>query len=131
MRDLRSSRKKRATIFSAMVVASAAVFPLAAQVGGPLGTLTHGTYECSLPGDALAEPFDPIPSETIFIIPGSAYRDAEGARGLYLLRGREIVFTSGSKKGQRFRRIGDNTIKRLRDDGELGRLTCIRIAGSG
>ena len=114
-----------------MVLASAAVFPLAAQVGGPLGTLTHGTYECALPGDALAEPYDPIPSETIFIIPGSAYRDADGARGLYLLRGRELVFTSGPKKGQRFRRVGDNTIKRLLDDGELGRLTCIRIAGSG
>ena len=114
-----------------MILASALSFPLAAQVGGPLGTLTHGTYECSLPGDALAEPYEPIASETIFIIPGSTYTDAEGARGLYLLRGRELVFTSGPKKGQRFRRVGDNTIKRLTDDGELGRLTCIRIAGSG
>ncbi|MEM6827285.1 MAG: elongation factor P [Pseudomonadota bacterium] len=131
MRKMRSDWKWLTICSSAMVLAGIVSPPLAAQVGGPLGTLTHGIYECALPGDALAEPYDPIPSETIFIIPGSAYRDADGARGLYLLRGRELVFTSGPKKGQRFRRVGDNTIKRLQDDGELGRLTCIRIAGSG
>lgn len=131
MRNMRIKKKSPATILPAVVLAGAATLPLAAQVGGPLGTLTHGTYECSLPGDALAEPFEIIASETIFIIPGSAYRDADGARGLYLLRGRELVFTSGPKKGQRFRRVGDNTIRRLQDDGELGRLICVRIAGSG
>lgn len=118
-------------ILTALAAAIAASVPTGAQDGRPLRTLPHGVYQCALPGDAAGEAFETVESEGFRIIPGSGYRDAEGARGLYLLRGDELVFTSGSKKGQRFRREGNATLKRLTPDGEIGRLTCTRLGGSG
>ncbi len=118
-------------MLTALAAAIAAAVPSGAQDGRPLRTLQHGTYQCSLPGDALNKAYQTVESESFRIIPGSGYRDADGARGVYLLRGTELVFTSGSKKGQKFRRLGDNTLKRLKADGELDRLSCIRLGGTG
>lgn len=116
------------TLLAATIAASV---PSGAQDGRPLRTLPHGTYSCALPGDANGDATTPVKSEGFRILPGSGYRDAEGARGLYLLRGTELVFTSGSKKGQRFERRGNNTLQRLKDDGSKSRLTCIRLGGTG
>ncbi len=118
-------------ILTALAAAIAAAVPSGAQEGRPLRTLPHGTYECALPGDALDEAFEAVSEEEFSIIPGSGYRDAQGDRGVYLLRGRQLVFTTGSKKGQRYRRMGTNTVRRLDADGELGRLSCTRLGSTG
>ncbi|MEM7700976.1 MAG: elongation factor P [Pseudomonadota bacterium] len=116
----------------ALVAATiAASVPSGAQEGRPLRTLPHGTYSCALPGDANGDATTPVESEGFRIVPGSGYRDAEGVRGLYLLRGTRVTFTSGSKKGQRFERLGNNTLQRLKDDGSKSRMTCIRLGGTG
>lgn len=118
-------------ILTALAAAIAAAVPSGAQDGRPLRTLPHGTYQCALPGDAQGEAFETVESEGFSIIPGSGYRDAKGVRGIYLLRGNELVFTSGPKKGQRFQRQGNNTLKRLEASGEIGRLTCTRLGSTG
>ena len=118
-------------VLTASAAGIAAAVPTGAQDGRPLRTLPHGTYECAFPGDALNDAFETVESEGFSILPGSGYRDADGARGIYLLRGNELVFTSGSKKGQRFQRQGNNTLKRLKANGEIGRLTCTRLGSTG
>ncbi|NQX94996.1 MAG: hypothetical protein HRT64_08785 [Erythrobacter sp.] len=118
-------------ILTALAACMAAAVPSGAQDGRPLRTLPHGTYQCSLPGDAQGAAFEPVASEGFRILPGSGYRDAEGVRGQYLLRGTELVFTTGPKKGQRFERVGNNTLKRLKADGSIGRLSCIRLGSTG
>ena len=118
-------------ILTSLAAAIAAAVPSGAQDGRPLRTLPHGAYQCALPGDANGNAVKPLESEGFRILPGSGYRDAEGKRGVYLLRGTELVFTSGSKKGQRFRRLGNNTLKRLRPNGAVGRLSCIRVGSTG
>lgn len=118
-------------ILTAFAAALAASVPSGAQDGRPLRTLPPGDYECALPGDALGNAFETVAEQSFKIIPGSGYRDADGVRGLYLLRGAELVFTSGSKKGQRFRREGNNTLKQLKANGATGRLTCTRLSNTG
>lgn len=118
-------------ILTSLAAAIAAAVPTGAQDGRPLSTLPHGAYQCALPGDANGNAFKPVEAEGFRILPGSGYRDAAGKRGVYLLRGTELIFTSGSKKGQRFRRIGNNTLKRLEANGEIGRLSCIRLGSTG
>jgi len=118
-------------ILTLLAATIAAAVPTGAQDGRPLRTLPHGAYQCALPGDAAGDAFTPVTSEGFRIVPGSGYRDADGARGIYLLRGSEVVFTSGSKKGQRFARVGNSTLKRLKADGAKGRLSCTRLGGTG
>jgi hypothetical protein len=118
-------------ILTALAAAIAAAVPSGAQEGRPLRTLPHGAYQCALPGDAMDEAFQPVPAEDFSIIPGSGYRDAEGVRGVYLLRGRQLIFTTGSKKGQRYHRVGNNTLRRIASDGEPGRLSCTRLGSTG
>ncbi|MEL6540123.1 MAG: elongation factor P [Pseudomonadota bacterium] len=115
------------TLVAATIAASV---PSGAQEGRPLRTLPQGTYACALPGDANGDATTPMESEGFRIVPGSGYRDAEGVRGLYLLRGTEVIFTSGPKKGQRFERLGNNTLRRLNADGSKSRLSCIRLGGT-
>jgi len=98
--------------------------------GGMLGTLQRGTWECALPGDAGAAAFVPVPAEGFRIGNASSYISPEG-RGIYLLRGTELVFTRGPKKDQRFRVLGDNTLQKLNPDGSLSRLICTRLGAPG
>lgn len=118
-------------ILTALAATIAAAVPSGAQEGRPLRTLPHGTYTCALPGDAAGGAFRAVDAERFIILPGSGYRDADGVRGVYILRGTELTFTSGPKKGQRFKRLGNNTLKRLSADGTIGRLSCTRLGGSG
>ncbi|MEE4317335.1 MAG: elongation factor P [Erythrobacter sp.] len=104
--------------------------PVAAPGGGMLGTLQRGTWECALPGDAGGAAYVAVPEEGFIIGNASSYRNPEG-RGIYLLRGNELIFTRGPKKDERFRRLGDNTLQKLEGDGSLSRLICTRLPGSG
>lgn len=104
--------------------------PVPAPGGGMLGTLQRGEWQCALPGDAGSEPYVVVPEEGFRIGNASSYRNPEG-RGIYLLRGNELVFTRGPKKDEKFRRLGDNTLQKLEPDGSLSRLICTRVPGSG
>jgi hypothetical protein len=97
--------------------------------GGVLGILQHGQWQCALPGDATGAAFVDMPEESFRISAASSYISQQG-RGIYLLRGNEVVFTRGPKKDQRFRVRGENTLQKLETDGSLGKLICTRV-GSG
>jgi hypothetical protein len=97
-----------------------------AQPGGMLATLQRGDWECALPGDAGAEAYVVVPEEGFRIGNASSYRSMAG-RGIYLLRGTELVFTRGPKKDERFRILGANTMQKLNPDGSLSKLICTRL----
>jgi hypothetical protein len=104
--------------------------PLAATDGGMLTTLQRGDWECALPGDAGGEAYVVVPEEGFRIGNASSYRNAEG-RGIYLLRGTELVFTRGPKKDERFRVLGENSLRKLAADGSESKLTCTRLGTAG
>lgn len=87
-----------------------------------LKTMPHGVYQCALPGDAGGKAFDVQEGEGFRIRPSSGYTSPDGS-GTYILRGSELTFTRGPKKGQRFERIGTNQLKR-------GKLICTRLTGT-
>jgi len=116
-------------VLTAFAAAIAAAAPLMAQEGQSLTTMPHGTYQCALPGDAAGEAYEVVDKESFKIGTASSYSTSEGS-GVYLLRGRELVFTRGPKKGQQFKRVGDNQLQKMKPDGSLSRLLCTRL-GSG
>jgi hypothetical protein len=132
-----------ASPFAAVVAAFALTAPAAAQdrtaarpqpgrndvIGDMLGTMSHGLYQCALPGDASGEAIIEQPEESFRIGAGSSYETPEG-RGVYLMHGTNFVFTRGPKKDQRFRRMGANTLQELNPDKSLGRLICTRLGGT-
>ncbi len=96
--------------------------------GGMLATMPHGIYQCALPGDAAGRAYEPVPEERFRIRTASSYRDERGS-GTYILRGSELTFTRGPKKGERFRRVGENQLIKL-ENGEPTKLRCTRLLGS-
>ena len=115
------------TAFAATLAAFAV--PSDAQSGGALGTMPHGKYQCALPGDAGGAAFDPVPAEDFSFSGASSYNVAAGS-GTYILRGNELTFTRGPKKGEKFRRIGENQLRIIAADGRLGRLVCTRLGSN-
>jgi len=98
--------------------------------GGMLGILQHGEWQCALPGDAAGAAYVPVPEESFRIAAASSYVSPAG-RGIYLMRGAEVVFTRGPKKDQRFRVLGQNTLQKLNPDGSLSNLICTRLGSAG
>jgi len=98
----------------------------AVATGGMLGTLQRGDWECALPGDAGSEAYVVVREEGFRIGTASSYRNPEG-RGIYLLRGTELLFTRGPKKDQRFEVMGENTLRKLGPDGTPSKLICTRL----
>ncbi|PLK24683.1 elongation factor P [Porphyrobacter sp. TH134] len=98
-----------------------------APVGGLLGILQHGDWQCALPGDAGGEAFVDVPAEAFRIGTASSYLNAAGT-GIYLLRGADLVFTRGPKKDERFRVLGENTMQKLNPDGSDSKLICTRVS---
>jgi hypothetical protein len=97
--------------------------------GGMLGTLQRGEWECALPGDAAGEAYVVVPEEGFRIGNASSYRTPDGGRGIYLIRGTELIFTRGPKKDQRFEVLGENSLRKLEADGTPGKLFCTRVGG--
>ena len=95
-----------------------------------LRTMPHGRYQCTLPGDADGLAFVEVEDANFSIGTASRYISADGG-GTYLLRGRELVFTRGPRKGERFKRVGANQLQRRNEDGSLSKLLCTRIVGTG
>ena len=102
-------------------------FPASASAaqGGTLRTMPQGHYECALPGDASTKPWLPVEGAHFIIDNASSYETEDG-RGTYLLTGKELVFTRGPLKGQRYRRVSDNALRVIEKDETLGRMRCIR-----
>lgn len=115
------------TAFAATLAAGA---PIVAQDGRPLRTMPHGTYQCALPGDADGLAYKVVEEEEFKITPSSRYTTSEGG-GTYLMRGRELVFTLGPKKGEQFERVGTNQLQRRNADGTLSKLRCTRLGSTG
>ena len=93
--------------------------------GGTLRTMPHGTYQCALPGDAGGAAFVELAEETFRIYTASRYESTDGA-GTYILRGSELTFTRGPKKGQQFMRVGNNQLRKLAADGTPSDVLCTR-----
>ena len=108
---------------------SSAVRTVPAPPSGMLETMPHGTYECALPGDAGGEAYKVVDAENFRISTASRYSSPAGA-GTYILRGTDLTFTRGPKKGERFLRIGDNQLRKLDEAGERSELLCTRRLGA-
>lgn len=117
-------------LLTAFAAAVAAVSPLLGQEGRMLRTMPHGTYQCALPGDADGQAYKVVKDAEFSIDTASRYDSAKGG-GTYLMRGTELVFTRGPKKGERFNRIGANQLRQVNADGTLGKLLCTRLGGTG
>ena len=96
-----------------------------AAPGGPIGTLPLGYYSCELPGDALGAAGEHQPESDFAITHASSYRSATG-KGIYLLTGDRLVFTSGPFDGIKFHRLTDGFLRRTEADGSDGDLRCVR-----
>jgi hypothetical protein len=97
----------------------------AAAPGGRLATLPVGEYRCELPGDATGPSGRPVSEETFAIRNASTYVAAEGA-GSYLLTGDRLVMTSGPRRGDRYRRVSNNFLRKLDAAGAETGLRCVR-----
>ena len=129
----------RTPIFRSMASAmalSAVALPagtLAAQAGSPppgrIETLPTGTYECTLPGDAAGPAWHRVPEADFTILNASSY-EAQGQRGVYLLRGGRVIFTRGPMKGTMMERAGRRMLRALDENGTPGRLRCVRTGAA-
>ncbi|WP_324260746.1 elongation factor P [Altererythrobacter sp. H2] len=116
-----------ALIAAAAAASPLATAPLGAMAGGKLQTMPQGRYICSLPGDALGKAWEEIPDKDFVIDNGSTYR-TEAGTGTYLLTGRQVQFTRGPMKGMAFERISGGTLRLLDENGQPGRVRCVRSA---
>jgi hypothetical protein len=113
------------TIITGAIAVTLATAALADAPGGPLGTLPIGEYVCSLPGDAGGKAWEVVPEKGFTIGNASTYHTETGS-GTYLLAGDQVRFTRGPMKGMRFERTGHATLRWLDENGERGRVRCIR-----
>ncbi|WP_298466113.1 elongation factor P [uncultured Erythrobacter sp.] len=102
--------------------------PASPPSDGMLRTMPHGIYQCALPGDATGKAFEVVQGEGFRIRTASSYRDDNGS-GTYIMRGDMLTFTRGPKKGQQFRRVGTNQLRKL-DKGAATKLLCTRLGGT-
>jgi uncharacterized cupin superfamily protein len=107
-----------------MVLLGLAV-PVWAGAEGPIFTVKRGDYICELPGTAMTAAGLHQAGEDFSILAGSIYVASNG-RGSYLATGDEMRMTSGPKRGERFRRISENFLRKLTADGQESDIRCIR-----
>ena len=122
------------SLASALAIAMASLVAAApgsagAVPGGEIGTLTKGRYICELPGDATGPAGIHVPEADFTIISASSYR-AHGRIGSYLFTGDHVIMTSGTLRGERFRRISESFLRRIEADGSEGRMRCVLISSS-
>jgi hypothetical protein len=110
----------RSMIIGASLLACAT--PALAQ--GQIGTIERGSYVCELPGDVTGTPGIEQPQDNFIIASASRYISGKG-NGSYLRRGDEVHFTSGARKGESFKLMGNTFLRRI-ENGQPGRLRCIR-----
>ena len=108
-----------------LIAATAITAPASAAPGGSLGTLAHGNYVCSLPGDASGAARRFVEAEDFVIATSSTY-STEAGWGTYLLTGSRVIFSRGPMKGTNYIRESNNTLRKLNSDGEETDLRCTR-----
>ncbi len=84
---------------------------------------------CELPGDAAGPAGIRRPAEDFVVTNASSYR-AGGGKGIYLLTGDRMVFTSGPHNGVKYHRTAAGFLRRTLPDGRDGPLHCVRQPGS-
>lgn len=113
------------TITAALVAALAAGQAVPAAANDRIGTMARGDYICELPGDAAGKAGHPQPSENFTIESASRYSSPQGV-GTYLMRGKELVMTSGPRHGDRYIEVRNGFLRKLDAQGEPTRLRCVR-----
>lgn len=108
---------------ASLLALSAAAF---AVPGGPIDVLAPAAYVCELPGDASTAAGYRVDSENFEVVDSTSYRVGQ-SRGTYLLTGDNLVLTSGPKRGNRYRRISDNFLRKVGPDGKDSDLRCVRM----
>ena len=111
---------------SAILILALAASAAVAAPGGQLRTLERGNYQCATPGVAGSQAVVLREELGFKVINGSSYRRGE-VRGTYLHTGETVIFTSGSLKGERFRRMSQSTLQQLNADYTLSDLRCVRL----
>lgn len=117
----------RRAVVAAALLAASALLPggVSAAPGGPIGTLPLGNYACELPGDATGPAGIRQPDADFRVTNASSYRTATG-KGIYLLTGDRLVFTSGPFNGVKYHRTAPGFLRRTLPDGSDGPLHCVR-----
>jgi hypothetical protein len=91
---------------------------------GAIGVVPRGVYNCELPGDAGGGAGVPQADRRLTIRSASRYASPQGS-GTYLRRGDTMTLTSGPRQGERYTVVSNNFL-RLIEDGQPGRLRCVR-----
>jgi len=102
----------------------AAATPARAVPGGEIGTLATGPYVCEVPRPEAVSRGSVVDEAGFTIVTASSYR-SRGTLGSYLLTGTEAVFTSGPRKGERYRRISAGSLRKLDAGGTETPLRCV------
>jgi hypothetical protein len=110
---------------SGVLAATALSLPVGASEIGPVKVMKQGHYLCETPGNALGKTGIHQPQEDFSILHGSVYGSGD-LTGIYLLTGDILRFTSGPRKGDKFRRVSENFLRKLDKDGQDTNLRCIR-----
>lgn len=108
----------------ALALAGAALPARAGEVGR-VTVMKQGHYWCETPGDALGKAGIHHPEEDFSILHASIYGSGD-TTGIYLLTGDVIRFTSGPRKGEKFRRVSENFLRKLDEEGKDTNLRCVR-----
>ena len=109
----------------ALAFAATAMLASPAAAQGPIGTVTRGSYQCELPGNAAGRASVRQEAEDFRIISASRYRSPQGG-GTYLRRGHTLTMTSGPRNGTAYRILSANFVRKLDADGKVSRLRCVR-----
>lgn len=115
----------RALILLAALVACAPAQTIRPVPGGEIDVLQQGRYVCELPGDATGPAGIRQEQEDFSVHNGSRYSTTAG-RGTYLLVGDTVTMTSGPKRGQQFRQVSNNFLRKLDGAGKESNLRCVR-----
>ena len=106
-----------------LLLASLAL-PVTAQAQGKIGTVERGIYVCELPGDAAGQVGIEQPELGFRIASASRYIAPQGT-GTYLRRGNVVTMTSGPRNGESYQVMDEGFLRKI-ENGEPGRLRCIR-----
>ncbi len=99
--------------------------PTQASEIGTVTVMKQGYYWCETPGNALGKAGIHHPEQDFSIRHASIYASGEDT-GTYLLTGDVIRFTSGPRKGDSFRRVSENFLRKRGVDGKDSDMRCVR-----
>jgi hypothetical protein len=120
-----SGRPWQSWAFTALLALFGTGLPAQANEIGQVAVMKQGLYQCETPGNALGKTGIRHEDEDFTILHASVY-SVKGGRGIYLLTGDVIRFTSGPRKGQKFRRVSENFLRKTDALGKDTDMRCVR-----